>query len=193
MNRKLSTFGLLLLACSAGSVHGQDAESLLLADPTPLSEAAAAPNARIAVLGSDDRIAADDVAAEIAAVEVTAADGSRERGVRVALRSEGQAALIYVNASQARQLLGELVRFSGANTADGCSGLCIHGIARCRPSQQVPQALCPAVYSATNGEAGVHLSTPRSSFRFPATSADAFAVALAAAIAAAAPYLVSGR
>lgn len=194
MNRKLATFGLALLAAGlSGAARAQDIESLFV-DPTPLAEAAAASDARILVVGDHGRIDTDDAAAEIVAVEIVAADGNRERGVRVTLESEDRNALVYIDVDQALQVRNELTRFDGTSAViPGCTGVCIHGIARCRPSQQIAQALCPAVYSASSGETGVHLSTPRGAFQFPAVTASAFAATLDAAIASAAAESDSQR
>lgn len=185
MNRKLRLAALLLLAGTL-SAHGQDDDSSAFQAPTQLAALAAAPGARVRVLGEGNRIDTATSAAEFSAVEITTADGARQRGVEVSLEGEGRGGWTLLDVAQAQQLRNELARFDGQYAfASSCGGICIHGIARCRPSQAVAQALCPAVYSTADGEEGVHLSTPLSSFRFPDVRGNAFAAALEAAIASA--------
>jgi hypothetical protein len=192
MNRPLAHCYLLFCAATPALVLGQEFDAAQIEalthfeksmpEPTVFAAAAAHPAAAMRVVGSPSRIESDDSIAEIAAVELVGSRGEEQHGVRVTLERRSVRDRIYLGAADARQLRDELTSLNGA-TALCDAKSCVHGIARCRPSQAEPQAYCPSVYKTRDGESGVGLSTPRSSFRFPSVQATAFADAIETTIA----------
>jgi hypothetical protein len=65
-----------------------------------------------------------------------------------------------------------------AIATDGAAEIMVLGVARCRPSQSVRQAFCPAMYRQ-DGEVGVSISTAKYVYQFPSIEASDLADALA--------------
>ena len=161
----LLAFTLALLALPALAF-----DEASIPEPTILSVAAAEATANIVVIGVPRLVESDDSLAEIAVVEVASSNHTSLRGVRIDLERGDHMAELYLNADQVAQFRNELVGFKeyyerGATC--GARHRCVHGVARCRPSQVERQAFCPSFYTTPDGKQGVVISTSRYTFPFP--------------------------
>lgn len=171
----------ILICCSAFSVGVTFAQSV--PEPTLLSELVSRPGTAVAPAGEVAGAESSDATAEVSIVEITGSNDETRRGIRLALERESDSDVVYLDPDLASQLRRELTGLdAGFEAPTDCSGLCIHGIARCRPSQDIAQAVCPGVYSTGDGENGLMLDTPRQRFRFPGTRPSVLADALGRAI-----------
>ena len=141
------------------------------------------------VISSEEvgRIESTDARAVITAVimENSHYRPSRVRGIRIDLRNEISSDHIYVEESELVYLKHELDSMD-CSVADmrNESGAAhrIRGIARCRPSQSVPQAYCPGYYIGPESE-GLLLSTfSGGNFRFPSERPSSLADAIGRAM-----------
>ena len=98
------------------------------------------------------------------------------------MQHSGDTDQVYLDASQARQFRDELANLPASVSDCAATKACVYGIARCRPSQDVKQALCPSTYQTRKGEHGIALATPRTALRFPDADAQEFVDALQSAI-----------
>jgi hypothetical protein len=176
---------LLLHAVVSTAVVAQDFDEDSIPEPTQFSVVASDETADMIVVGSPSSIDSDDSKAEIVVVEVVTSDGSHQSGVRILLKHAGQLDYLYLDASQVSRFRDELASFElryGRGETCEAIGRCVHGIARCRPSQAVQQAFCLSFYSTPDGKQGVSVSTPRYLFIFPSTEPSVFVSAINAAI-----------
>ena len=183
MHHSIRCASLLVLAPTVVLAHATDDVSI--PEPTKLSVVASAVTARMNVLGNSAPITSSESTAEIAVVELISVDDLHQLGLRVAFQTDGQVDTVYLDASEASQLRNEFADFeSWHDRGKPCEAVkqCVHGIARCRPTQDVRQAICPGLYSTPDGERGVIVSTARHSFRFPATRPATFVSAIDNAI-----------
>jgi hypothetical protein len=173
---------LLLSAATAGAEESDEGS---IPEPTELSILASDAMNEMAVAGSPISIESEESNASLTVVEVLAADGHEARGVRLSLQNASQEDELYLDSNQLAQVLDEFVglkQWYERNETCGAQKRCVHGIARCRPSQTVRQAFCPGFYSTPDGERGVLVSTPRNSFLFPSVEPSVFASAISATI-----------
>ncbi len=110
---------------------------------------------------------------------------SRVRGIRIDLRNASASDHIFVEESELVQLKYELVGMDcGIARMRNQTGSTyrMNGIARCRPSQTIPQAFCPGYYIAPESE-GLALSTFNGgNFKFPSARPAALAGAIGRAM-----------
>jgi hypothetical protein len=126
-----------------------------------------------------------DANAEISAIEVEGPDGERVRGVSIVLENSTTTDQIYITDSLLSNFRNELQEIEFTRQFDNecqAKNRCIHGIARCRPSQTEVQAYCPGRYSTPESEGGFVLSTPRNSFSFPSVDGSQLDALIAEAI-----------
>lgn len=171
---------LLLFTAIAGAEHHHEGS---ISEPTELSMLAA--ETAIDVAGTPVPIASEKSTASITVVKVLAGVGNETHGVRFSLRSANREDSIYLDTDQIAQIrdeFAELNRWYQRQTTCGAQSRCVHGTARCRPSQTISQALCPGFYYQANGERGVIVGTPRHSFLFPSVGPSEFVKAINAAI-----------
>ncbi len=162
--------GSLIYAFSSVPAESQFAEETSVPEPTQLHTAALADRSELVWSELLGEIKSADARAAIAAIEVEGSDGERVRGVKITLENSMSADHIYITDSLLSNLRDELEELEFTSQFDGecqAKNSCIHGIARCRPSQTERQAYCPGRYSTPNSEKGLVLSTPRHSFLFP--------------------------
>ena len=180
MNRVTKTrlfviLGSLSYAFSSVPAKSQLAEEISVPEPTQLHAVATAAGSEIVwseVLGD---IKSADANAEVSAIEVEGPNGDRVRGVSITLENSTSSDQIYIPDSLLSNLRDELQQLEYTRQFDSeCQAKyrCVHGIARCRPSQTERQAYCPGRYSTPNSEGGLVLSTPRNSFSFPSVDAS---------------------
>lgn len=172
-----------MLALASSSLALADERSV--PDPTELATQMQAPSITIEVRDSAARIESEDARADFSGVTVWFPDGRVARGVRVSLADVNRLDDLYLDYEQLAQLRDELSdnnAWFDRNEACEAQYQCVHGVARCRPSQPVRQAFCPGFYTTPDGERGVILSTLRGAFRFPSVSPAEFAAAAEAAI-----------
>ena len=151
-------------------------------EPTQLEVWVGQPGSRFTKSEQVGRIDSTDAQAVITAVVVERPHNtpSRVRGIRIDLRNASSADRIYVDESELVYLKHQLDGMDcGVASMRNESGAAyrVRGIARCRPSQTIPQAYCPAYYITPESE-GLSLSTfSGHNFKFPAqrpsTLADA--------------------
>jgi hypothetical protein len=186
VNARLPAALLLLSAAASALCSAQRFDENSVPASTGLSAVASAPTAEVIVMGRPSQIESDDAIAEIAPVQVMNSGGESLRGVRVSLKSQGQADQLYLDVSQVSQLREEFVGFEawpeGLSTCEAIN-VCVFGVARCRPSQDVPQAFCPSLYLTSAGDRGVLLAAAGHSFRFPSTHVSVFVSAIDASLA----------
>jgi hypothetical protein len=175
----------VILALIPNLLLAQDFGERPVLDPTRLSGFALAAGADTRVVGAQAAVESRDSIAEITSILVNS-HGEHHRGVRVSLKDSSQVEELYIDVGEAAQLRDEFGTFErwvdGTRPCEATT-LCVEGVARCRPSQTLPQAYCPSAYATPQGEHGVFLSTPRHSFRFPSTEPSAFVRWIDAAIA----------
>ena len=110
-------------------------------------------------------------------IGVEKSNGERVRGVKISLRNSMSSDEIYVTEDLLSNFQNELRQLEHTRRWAGkCRAKvrCVHGIARCRPSQFETQAYCPGRFSTSGSEEGFILSTPRNTFSFPSVSAIQF-------------------
>jgi hypothetical protein len=157
-------------------------------EPTPLQALAFSPDSRIVWSEEVRQIDSAMSLAVVSAIEVEGADGESLRGVLVELENEDARDAFYIDAEYLRQFMNELAGLEPAwppgEPPDPCTALntCMGGVARCRPSQTKPQAVCAEVYTTADSEEGIYLRTPRNHFRFPWIRPSALFAAIAQAI-----------
>ena len=167
---KFMFFCWLICAISSVPAESQFAEETPVAEPTQLHTVASADNSVLVWVELLGEIESSDARATISAIEVEASDGERSRGVKIALENSTSTDQIYVTESLLVILRNELQELDITSQFDAkCQAKhrCVHGIARCRPSQTETQAYCPGRYTTPNSEKGFTLSTPRHVFFFP--------------------------
>jgi hypothetical protein len=172
---------MLLQTAVPAAVLAQGFDEKSIQEPTQFSVVVSDATAHATVVGSPTLVKSDESIAEIALIEITTSADTRRLGVRASLRGAGQVDTLYLDPSEASQLREELVGFdTWYEPGQPCEAIrqCVRGVARCRPSQSVRQAFCPSLYSTAEGEQGILISTPRSSFRFPAIKPSIFISAI---------------
>ena len=173
---------LVLFAAAAGAENSDEGS---IPEPTELSILVSDANNDIVVASSPRSIESEGSKASFTVVEVLTADGKQARGVRLSLQSASQEDELYLHSNQLAQLRDELARLNRRyqrNEKCGAQKRCVHGIARCRPSQVVRQAFCPGFYSTPDGERGVLVTTPLNTFLFPSVEPSVFASVTSASI-----------
>ena len=160
-----------MLACPA---HADPEQSI--PQPTPLEAMLADAGTTVIWKKEVRRLESLGSTAVITAVEAQSADGRFRSGVRVDLASGDSANVFYVDkvlAGQFKQELAGLEPFYpatdlGANCETLSPGR-MEGVARCRPSQHVPQAFCPVYYVEADSDCveGLVLHSQVWSYRFP--------------------------
>lgn len=153
--------------------------------PTPLQSLALQPEVQITWSEEIARIESADTIAVVTAIEVeNPKDETLTRGVLVELESEDNADQFFVDRTYLRQFMNELVKLEPSISTDHqdrpceASHSCIGGIARCRPSQHIPQAFCPEMRIFVAGGTALILRTPKNYFEFPEVLPSALLAAL---------------
>lgn len=166
--------GSMTYAFSSMPAQGQLAEEVSVPEPTQLHAVALGDGAELVWSELLGEIESADARAAITAIEVEGSDGERVRGVKIKLENSTSTDQIYITDSLLSNLRNELEELEFTKQFDSeCQAKyrCVHGIARCRPSQTERQAYCPGRYSTPGSEQGFVLSTPRKSFSFPSVEA----------------------
>ena len=166
---------LLIFALSTVPAESQSAGETSVPEPTHLHTVAIADGSKLVQSELLGEIKSVDARATISAIEVEGSDGEQVRGVKITLENSTSTDQIYLADSQLSNLRDELEQLELSRQFDeGCDAtrLCMHGIARCRPSQTVRQAYCLGRYSTPNSEEGLNLTTPRYSFMFPSVGTE---------------------
>jgi len=176
----------MILLCLAAAVplpgRTQSPDEGSVPEPTRMAVMASRLDARVATIGHPGRVESNDAVAEIAAIEVNAS-AERTEGLRLDLRNEAAADSIYLDPRQAIRLRDDFAHLEQMHEqACDRETNCAFGIARCRPSQDVEQALCPTAYSTAEGGWGVSISTPEGLFLFPGLKPADFSRELATVI-----------
>jgi len=175
---------LYCLLCSPAA-----AQPVATPEPTQLELWAGQSGSRIAKSNEVGRIDSADAQAVITAIEIERPRNtpSRVRGIRIDFTSASSTDRIYVDESELVYLKRELdsMNCGIATTRDDTKPENrVRGIARCRPSQSIPQAYCPAYYITPESE-GLSLSTfAGHNFRFPSIRPSALADAISRAMSA---------
>ncbi|MEM7219845.1 MAG: hypothetical protein AAF515_15865 [Pseudomonadota bacterium] len=143
--------------------------------PTSLGVAASAEGAEALWRRSIGSIESADATASVTAIAVSTREGEQVRGVLIELRNSTTNQQVFITDTLLASFQYELrVLERTRRLGPRCeSGLCVQGIARCRPSQPVPQAYCPGLYRTKDAVDGFILSAPDASFLFPAVKLDA--------------------
>ncbi len=158
-------------------------------EPSQLEVWAGQPGSRITKSEEVGRIDSTDAQAVITAVVIERRYNtpSRVRGVRIDLRNASSTDRIYVEESELVYLKHELDSMDcgiAAMRNQSEPAYRVRGIARCRPSQSIPQAYCPGYYITPESE-GLSLSTfGGHNFRFPSKRPSALADAIGRAMSA---------
>lgn len=156
-------------------------------EPTLLEVWARQPGLLISKSKEVGRVDSTDAQAVITAlvIEAPQSNPSRVRGIRIDLRNAISTDRIYVEENQLVHLKYELdsMKCSVASMRrESGAAHRVFGIARCRPSQTVPQAYCPSYYVGPDSE-GLSLSTfSGHNFRFPSKKPSAIADAIGRAM-----------
>lgn len=168
-------FGILTYALSSVPAISQLAEEISVPEPTQLHATATAAGSELVWSEVVGDIKSADANAEVSAIEVEGSNGDRVRGVSITLENSTTSDQIYIPDSLLSNLRNELQEIEFTRQFDSeCQAKfrCVHGIARCRPSQTERQAYCPGRFSTPTSEGGFVLSTPRNSFSFPKVDAS---------------------
>jgi hypothetical protein len=168
-------FGWLIVAVSSVPALGQSDGETSVPEPTRLHSVALADGSKLVWSELVGEIGSSDAHATVSVVEVESAKGEQVRGMKIMLENSASTDQIYLTDSLLSNFQEELgfLDFS-RQFDDECQAkhLCMHGIARCRPSQTERQAYCPGRYATPNSEEGLSLSTPRHSFKFPSVGTE---------------------
>lgn len=167
----IATVGALICAPFLESAGSELADEISIPEPTPLKEVATATGSELVWSEIVGEIKSADAYAAISAIEILGLNGERARGVRVVLTRAEAFDEIHIPGDLLSQVRAELKEIEFTRRLEaGCKAesICVYGVARCRPSQSVKQALCLGGFSTPTSGRGLVLSTPRSSFFFPA-------------------------
>lgn len=180
------TLCLLLLAVAPVNGRCESAASASIPEPTELSVVATRTDARLLWSRDVDWIRSADAKAAITAIEVAGQEGQRIPGISISLSSSDAVDTLYLAESELHRFLDELAELASSvelagSTRCEATTYCLTGIARCRPSQAIPQAFCPGIFTSPTRESGFALSTPRRSFMFPSVGPSNFAAAMRSA------------
>lgn len=162
-------FGGLFIAMLSTPARGQSHGEVSVPEPTRLHAAALADGSELLWSEPIGVITSTDAHATVSVIEVESRQGVRIRGMKIMLKNSTSTDLIYVTEGRLPNFRDEIEHLEFSRRFYGkCEAkrLCIHGIARCRPSQTERQAYCPGRYSTPDSEEGLHLTTPRHSFMF---------------------------
>ena len=190
MNRAATTSKFLLLGWLIVTYSGVPAQSqstgeTSVPEPTQLHKVAFADGAKPVWSEPLGEIESSDARATVSVIEVESPEGEQVRGMKIMLENSTSTDQIYLTESLLSNLQEELefLEFS-RQFDDECQArnLCVHGIAKCRPSQTVRQAYCPGRYATPNSEEGLILSTPRHSFKFPSVGTEQLSALIGEAI-----------
>ena len=181
------TLILCLLLAATIPVHSQNQPSADFSIPEPTDLSVVALRADTTLLWSQEvgHVQSTGANATITAIEMASRDGQRLRGITVSLSSSDATDKLYLGEFELLRFRDELTELGseleGFSTRCEAILYCVTGVGRCRPSQNVPQAYCPGVYTTSSSQEGFGLSTPRHSFQFPAIKPSNFTVAIDAA------------
>jgi hypothetical protein len=120
-------------------------------------------------------IDSSDARATVSVIEVESRQGDKVRGIKIMLENSTSTDELYLTENLLPNVRTELEQLEfSLQFYDKCDAkhLCMHGIARCRPSQTVRQAYCPGHYSTPGSEEGLNMSTPGYSFMFPSVGTE---------------------
>lgn len=158
-----------------------------ISEPTPLQSLAMKPESEFVWSKEVTRIESTRSTATVSAIEVEGADGELLRGILVELENGEASDAFYIDGEHVRQFMSELAQLEPSQppgeskTPCRAKNTCRGGVARCRPSQTIPQAYCPEFYTTADLEEGIFLWTPRDYFRFPWIRPSALFAAIAQA------------
>ncbi|MEO1202845.1 MAG: hypothetical protein AAFX10_09065 [Pseudomonadota bacterium] len=188
MNGRASRLSRLLwtLLCLMAAATGQP-QSREVPEPNVFESMATRHGSRVVssiVVGRIDSAEAQAIVSAVT-LENPSSSPHRVRGVRIDLQNDSSSDRIYVAEGELAELKRELdvmdCRISGSRDDSGAPYR-MAGIARCRPSQTVPQAYCPGYYTTPDSE-GLSLATfSGGNFRFPERRPSALANALGKAL-----------
>ena len=173
--QRLALVASLLCAVSSTHTSGQLAEEVSVPEPTHLHAIASAEGSQIVSYTAVGEIASVDATAVIASIEVEGHNGQRVRGIKIQMQNATTSYDIYITDSLLAGFRAELQELEHTKAWYGkCQAkrICVHGIARCRPSQSEPQAYCPAHYTTPDADHGLILDTPHGAFSFPGVTAS---------------------
>lgn len=174
------------LLCLAAATTVQP-QTRAVPEPNVLESMATRHGSRIVSSVVVGRIDSADAQAIVSAVtlENPSHRPPRVRGVRIDLRSEDSSDQVYVAEDELAELKRDLDAMDcGVSGPRDDSGppYRMTGVARCRPSQLVPQAYCPGYYTTPDSE-GLSLATfSGGNFKFPERRPSALADALGKAL-----------
>lgn len=175
VNAALIVFGGLIATTPFAPVRAQSHGDVSIPEPTSLQSAVLAEGSRLLSSNLIGKLESGNAGAEISVISIEVPDGKQVSGVRIALKSADADDDIYITDTQLAVVKDELefLEFS-RQFDDQCraKSTCIHGIARCRPSQTERQAYCPGRYTTRTSEGGLSLGTPRHVFKFPSVQSS---------------------
>lgn len=177
--------GWLVVAISSVPARGQSDGEASVPEPTHLHSVTLEDGSKLVWSELVGEIESSDARATVSVIEVESPQGEQVRGMKIMLENSASTDQIYLTESLLSNFQEELgfLEFS-RQFDDECQAkyLCMHGIARCRPSQTERQAYCPGRYATPNSEEGLSLSTPRHSFKFPTVGTEQLSALIGEAI-----------
>ena len=156
------------------------AEEYSLPYPTTIQRLADTPGARIVRSQPLGIVSSRDARATAAAISVATATGEQQAGIEIQLTSPGSSEQVLLDDKQIAVVLSDLESVSEEGYC-AARERCFMGVARCRPSQQRPQALCVARYWHSETGSGMTVSTPEGVFDFPGVRPETLASMLSMA------------
>lgn len=144
------------------------AESLI-SYPTDLAQRAKMPDARVAILKDNGSIQAGDAQVTFTVVSIKVPAERDTRGLKLELIADSFSDVVLLSKNEAALLRDEIEMIEVDGPCHARRG-CVFGVARCRPSQTVVQAICPGFFVDIDGDSGLMLSTPVGGFKFPDVS-----------------------
>lgn len=185
MMTALLILGLLVHVSPSFATGNGLAEEVSVPEPTELHIVVSTGDSELVWSEYIGEIMSDQATASVSVIEVEGPNDKQVRGVLIVLLDASSEDEIYVTDTLLPGLRKELQQLEYTRQFDiECQSRnrCIHGIARCRPSQTERQAYCPGRYSTKDSEEGFILSTLTKTFWFPSVEAAQFDLLISQAI-----------
>ena len=182
---KILLLGWLIVTSSGVPAQSQSAGETSVPESTHLLKVGFADGAKPVWSEPLGQIESSDARATVSVIEVESREGEKVRGMKIMLENSTTTDQFYLTEGLLSNFQEELEFLEHSRQFDDeCQArdICVHGIARCRPSQTVRQAYCPGRYATPNSEEGLIVSTPRHSFKFPSVGTEQLSALIGEAI-----------
>lgn len=162
----------LIFCAASGVAAGQDEDDSVPA-PTVLESRVVAHEVEVSDVAPTHALSSEETRATLTAIAAKGQGGDTIRGAQLSLVDDAAHGVLYLDYAQLvrfRDEYADMTRWYERQTPCGATVRCVQGVARCRPSNTIPQAWCPGFFTTPDGERGALIGTPNGTFEFPGVS-----------------------